>query len=303
METLWDVIIIGGGPAGLTAGIYTSRHGLHTLILESQHIGGHAQEAHWIENYPGFPNGIDGFRLIELFQEQAMKFGVEFRRETVIGVGDAGAFKMISTREGFYQAKAIVVATGMQRKQLSIPGEEEFIGRGVSYCGICDGPLFKGKTVAVVGSGHEAIDDIIRLAEVSSKVYALPGKNGYAEKLHLDEVERNPKVEVIAGKELAAIRGSDHVTEIALNGSDLSTLKVDGVFLILDTVSTNVIMGQAGISLDGTGCIVVDREQRTNIPGIFAAGDCSCSGQQVVTAAGDGGKAGLATLRYVKALK
>jgi thioredoxin reductase (NADPH) len=141
-------------------------------------IGGRALEAHMIENYPGFPQGITGSKLMNLFREQAYKFGVAFGEETVISISDLGDLKMVSTRQGYYQAKTIILATGVQRKQLSVPGETEFKGRGVSYCSICDGPFFKDKTVAVVGSGHEAVIDALHLADSSSKVYAIPGSKG-----------------------------------------------------------------------------------------------------------------------------
>ncbi len=167
MEKIWDVIIIGAGPAGLTAGIYTARQGHSTLILHGGKIGGRALEAHRIENFPGFPQGLSGIELMELFHKQANRFGVEFKHETVIGLADAGVYKIISTRGGYHQGKTVIIATGVQRKQLNISGEMEFKGRGVSYCAICDGPFFNGKVVAVVGSGHEAVLDTLHLADIS----------------------------------------------------------------------------------------------------------------------------------------
>ncbi len=303
METVWDVIIIGGGPAGLTAGIYTARHGLKTLLLEGSQIGGRAYEAHWIENYPGFPDGIDGHALMELFKRQATKFGVEYLPETVIGLSDMGEIKMVSTRNGYHQAKAVIIATGVQRKQLSVPGEEKLKGRGVSYCAICDGPFFKEKTVAVIGSGHEAIEDALHLADTATKVYAIPGLKGYAKNQNLDDIKRNPKIQIIEATDITEIKGDEYVTAIKLKGAVESELSVDGVFILLEHVSTNIILNDAGITLDTGGCIIVDKQQQTNLLGVFAAGDCTCTSWQVVTATGEGGKAGLATLRYVKGLK
>ena len=303
MESIWDVIIIGGGPAGLTAGIYTARHGLKTLLLDGRQIGGRAKEAHWIENYPGFPDGIDGPKLMELFNRQASKFGVNYLRETVIGLADMGEIKMVSTRSGYHQTKAIVLATGVQRKQLSVPGEEALKGRGVSYCAICDGPFFKDKNVAVIGSGHEAIEDAIHLADTAKKVYAIPGLKGYAKDQNLDSIKLNPRIQIIEETEIIGIKGDNYVTGIKLKGTVESELGVDGVFILLEHVSTNSILSEAGISLDKGGCIIVDKQQQTNIPGIFAAGDCTCSSWQVVTATGEGGKAGLAALRYLKGLE
>ncbi len=181
MEKIWDVIIVGAGPAGLTAGIYTARQGHSTLLLYSGKVGGRALDAHRIENYPGFPQGLTGAELMNLFIEQAKRFGVEFKEETVIGLADAGEYKIVSTRGGYYQGKTVIIAAGIQRKQLSVPGEMEFKGRGVSYCAICDGPFFRDKVVTVVGSGHEAVQDALHLTNTASKVIVIPGKKGFSE--------------------------------------------------------------------------------------------------------------------------
>jgi len=303
-EEPYDVIIVGGGPAGLTAAMYTARHGLKTLLFESKQLGGRAWGRHRVENYPGFPEGTTGTELMERFIAQTERFGVEFRAETVIGLTDTGDAKMVLTRGGFYTARAVVVATGIQRKTLSIPGEMEYKGRGVCYCAICDGPLFVDKVVAVVGQGKEAVEDGLRLAETSAKVYAIPGSKGYNENVeHLDEFLGHEKVEVIEGADLVSIDGGDFVTHVNLDRESSSRLDVDGVFLALEHAGTSDIMKEAGIETDEGGCIMVDKNQRTNLEGVFAAGDCVCGGMQVVTAAGDGGKAALATLRYVRSLK
>ena len=301
MEKVWDVIIIGGGPAGLTAGLYSARHGHSTLILDGRKIGGRALEAHMIENYPGFPQGITGSKLMNLFREQAYKFGVAFGEETVISISDLGDLKMVSTRQGYYQAKTIILATGVQRKQLSVPGETEFKGRGVSYCSICDGPFFKDKTVAVVGSGHEAVIDALHLADSSSKVYAIPGSKGYSEEYaELEKLRSSPKIEVIEGAEVAEIKGEEFVTHLLMNGGRSNRINVDGVFIILEHISTWDIFSEAGIKTDEGGCVKVDEMQRTSIPGVFAAGDCSCIGWQIIAAAGDGAKAALSAMKYIK---
>ena len=178
-EEVYDVIILGGGPAGLTTGIYTARHGLKTLLIERNKLGGRSYGPHRIENFPGFPEGVIGTELMNRFIAQAKKFGIRFKTETFVGLSDLGDRKMVLTRAGVYESKAIVLATGIQKEQLHVPGEMEFKGRGVCYCGICDGPFFTDKVVAVIGSGKEAVEDTIRLAEIASKVYAIPGKEGY----------------------------------------------------------------------------------------------------------------------------
>jgi thioredoxin reductase (NADPH) len=301
-EDIYDVIIVGGGPAGLTAALYAARHNLKTLVLEGVKVGGRALYAHWVDNYPGFPEGISGPDLMQKFIEQVDRFGAEVRHETVIGLSDFGDLKMVSTRQGYHQSKAIILATGVNRRQLSVPGENEFKGRGVSYCAVCDGPFFKDKTVAVVGEGHEAIHDTEILAETASKVYALPGKKGYSGDFpEIPRLRSNPKVQLLEGKAVKEINGLGLVKGLKLD--DGTELDVDGVFIILERVNTTSIFQDAGIVTDAGGCIMVDDDGMTNIKGIYAAGDCSCRGMQIVTATGMGAKAALAAMKHVKTVK
>ena len=303
-ENVYDVIILGGGPAGLTAGIYTAREGLSTLLIEGKRLGGRARGTHRVENFPGFPEGLTGTELMKRFIEQTKKFGVEFKIETIVGLSDMGDTKFVQTRGGFYQGKAVVVTTGIQRKSIHIPGALKYKGRGVGYCAICDGPFYKDMPVAVVGSGKDAVEDAIRLAETVSKVYAIPGSGGYKEGIdELHELMEHEKIDVIEGVDVKSIEGDQVVTHINLKLSPVERLDVNGVFIILDQVGTSDILRDSGIETDDGGCIIVDKNQMTNIEGIYAAGDCVCGGMQIVTAAGDGGRAGLTALRYVRALK
>jgi thioredoxin reductase (NADPH) len=303
-EETYDVVIMGGGPAGLTAGLYTSRHGLKTLILEGKQLGGKAWGPHRVENYPGFPEGSTGTELMEKFIAQTRRFGAEIKEETVVGLSVFGDQKLVQTRGGVYGARAVVIATGIQKRQLSVPGEDEFKGRGVSYCVICDGPFFKDKDVAVVGSGREAVEDALKLAEMASRVYAIPGSKGYNENIEeLHELIENPKIQVVDGADLDSIGGDMVVTHVNLNKEPPCRLDVDGVFIVLEHVATTDLMKEAGIETDEGGCIIVDRYQKTSLDGVFAAGDCVCGGMQVVTAAGEGGKAGMSVLRYIRSLK
>ncbi len=296
----YDVIILGGGPAGLTAAIYTARFGLKTLIIEGKKLGGKSWGPHMIENYPGFPEGISGTELVERFIEQAKKFGTEMRKETVVSLLPFGDTHMVQTRGGVYDAITIIIATGIQRKQLRIPGEMEFKGRGVSYCAICDAPFYKDKNVAVIGAGAEAVEDALKLTDFVDKIYAIPGNEGYRTGIkEIHELVDNNKIEVIENADIESIGGSTLVEYITLTG-ERSRIDVDGVFIILESVPTMSILTDAGIETDGGSCILVDKNQSTNIQGIFAAGDCVCGGMQVVTAAGEGGKAGLAALKYIR---
>ena len=303
-EDTYEVIIVGGGPAGLTAALYTARHNLKTLVLEGRKTGGRALEAHRVDNYPWFPDGVSGHDLMEKMIQQALRFGAEIRNETVVGLSDFGGQKMVNTRMGFYQAKSVVVATGVSRKSLSVPGENEYKGRGVSYCGVCDGPLFRDKTVAIVGSGHEAVHDIEVLSETAAKVYAIPGGKGYSEDFpELTRIRENPKVDFKTGADVKEIGGSDFVEYVTLDGAVQERLSLDGVFIILEHVPTAGILREAGISTDDGGCVIVDGDVETNIEGVFAAGDCTCEGMQIVTAAGMGAKAALSAMKHVKSLR
>ncbi|MBC8462939.1 FAD-dependent oxidoreductase [Candidatus Bathyarchaeota archaeon] len=298
-EDIYDIIIIGGGPAGLTAAIYTARHNNKTLVLEGNKLGGKTLQAHWVENYPGFPDGISGPDLMALMERQAANFGAEFSTETVVGIADFGETKMLTTRKGVRQAKAVIIATGMGRKSLSVKGENEFKGRGVSYCGVCDGPFFRDKTVAIIGGGHEAVHDIEILMESATKVYAIPGKKGFSEEYsEIEHLKKEPKVEFIYDADINEIGGTDFVEYIKLDNGD--EIKLDGVFIILEHVSASTILGDAGVDTDEGGCIMVDRNQMTNMDGIFAAGDCCCMGMQIVTATGMGAQAALTAMKYVK---
>ena len=300
-EDIYDIIIIGGGPAGLTAAIYAARHNNKTLVLEGNKVGGKTLQAHWVENYPGFPEGISGPDLMALMEKQAAKFGAEFSTETVVGIADFGELKMLTTRKGVRQAKAVIVATGMSRRSLSVKGENEFKGRGVSYCGVCDGPFFREKTVAIIGGGHEAVHDIEVLGESASKVYAIPGKKGFSEEYpEIEHLRKDPKVEFIYDADITEIGGSDFVEYVKLdNGQEV---KLDGVFIVLEHISTSTILGDAGVVTDAGGCILVDKDQKTNVDGLFAAGDCCCKGLQIVTATGMGAHAALNAMKYVKQL-
>ncbi|MGQ9679390.1 MAG: NAD(P)/FAD-dependent oxidoreductase [Candidatus Bathyarchaeia archaeon] len=297
-EEIYDVIVIGGGPAGLTAGIYTARHNLKTLILEGSKLGGRASEAHWIENYPGFPKGVSGSKLMKRFISQAKRFNVEFKIEPVTGLSLTDEMKVVITRRGIYQARSVIISTGIQRKTLRVPGEMKFKGRGVSYCPICDGPFFTGKNIVVIGSNKEAIEDALHLSEIANKVYFISNneisRNGLLKKLG------NTKIDIIEG-EVESIEGDEVVKTIRLK--DGTKINVDGVFIILDHVPMTDILTEAGVKTDERGCIIIDRGNQTNIKGVFAAGDCICGGMQIITAAGDGGKAGLSALRYMKSLK
>lgn len=306
-ERTYDLIIIGGGPAGLTAGIHTSRLGLKTAVFEAGTLGGRAAEASMYENFPGFPEGIVGKELIERIEKQISKFGAEVKVfEEAIDLQVKGALKTVTTSKATYRSFALIIATGTQRRKLGVAGENEFLGRGVSYCRVCDGPFFKGLRVAVVGFTKEAIEDSLSMAEMSKEILLIT----HEEKIEAadalkEKLLKKTNIKIVNGK-VAAILGEKVVKAIKIveSTSKQELLeKVDGVFISLGWVPTTEIVRKAGIEVDERGCIKVDRWQRTNIEGVFAAGDCTCGGMQVVTAAGEGAMAATTALKYIRRKK
>jgi thioredoxin reductase (NADPH) len=300
----YDIIIIGGGPAGLSAAIYTARMGKKTLLLEGQMYGGRAATAPHVWNYPGFPDGISGSELSDLMVKQAEKFEAELKYGTeVIDLQFKQEVKKVVTREETYQAPAIIVATGTQNKKLRIPGEAEFIGLGVSYCPVCDGPLYRGLRVAVIGSGSEAFEDAFYLSKVAKHVSLITHfPDIEAEQKLVEEAQDKPNIDLLKGP-LLTIQGEQVVTYITyqLFEDDFpNELPVDGIFVSIGGVPLSTLVKKAGVSVDDRGCIKVTRQQATNLAGVFAAGDCTCGGMQIITAAGEGAMAGLQAYRFMK---
>ncbi len=302
--TKTDVIIIGAGPAGLTAAIYSAWLGLHTVVLESGITGGRAWLAPKVENFPGFPEGIKGSELVEKMKQQAIRFKAEIQTdEEVIGLKTAETTKEITTHKQTYQAPVLIIATGTQKRKLRVPGETELLGRGVSYCAVCDGPFFRNKPVAIVGASEEAAIDALALADLASKVTIVTQEQPLSiEGTLLDRVKAKANVEILNGK-VTQIVGEQVVNaiKIQLTGNQIeATREVKGVFVALGGVPLTAIVQKAGIATDRGGCLTVDRQQRTNIEGVFAAGDCTCGGMQVITAAGEGAMAAMKASVYVR---
>jgi thioredoxin reductase (NADPH) len=301
----YDVIIIGAGPAGLTAGIYALRSGLSTLILESKYPGGRIIEAHKVENYPGFPEALSGYELIQRMLSQLERFGGEITANAeVLALSLATDIKSITTRQHQYTSKAVIIAFGVKRKKLFIPGEQEYLGKGVSYCATCDGPFFKGKKVAVIGSGYEAVEEALYLTNLASQVYLIPNaKTWTAPAALLTRLEKEPNAQIYPDYQIQAITGNSSVQSITLTpftDDTQQTLPISGVFVAVGVVPTTAILKQAGITVSPQSWITVDRTQQTNLEGVFAAGDCTGWGFQVATAVGEGAMAALSTSRFLK---
>ncbi len=303
MNENYDVIIIGGGPAGLTAGLYASRAKLNSLLIERGLVGGQIANTERVENYPGFPEGISGFELGQLMHQQAAKYGLNTFLAEVIGIELQGEQKVIRTTEGDFIAKAVIIAGGSERQKLGVSGEEEFVGKGVSYCATCDAAFFREQPVAVAGGGDAAITEALYLAKFASKVTVIHRRNQLRASLILQEKALSqPKIEFRWNSIVEKIEGGDLVKRIRLRQvktEEESTLEVAGIFISIGLKpNTDYLKGILPLAV--TGHIITDEKMETKIPGIFAAGDIRHnSARQVITAAGDGATAAIYAEKFI----
>ena len=300
----FDVVIMGAGPAGLTAAIYSSWLGLGTVVLEAGVAGGKAFEAHRVENFPGFEDGIKGRELTERMRKQAVRFGAKIMEtEEVVDLDLNGEIKSVTTRKRTYLGRAVIIATGTQKRKLRVLGETEFLGRGVSYCAVCDGPFFRNARTAVIGNSHEAATDALFLADIAKSVILVTHERELEAQGSLGEQLRGrSNVEIINGK-VVAVLGEEIVKSIRIIEKDSQReveKDVNGIFISLGGVPMTEVVKRVGLNADKNGCITVDRLQRTNFDGVYAAGDCTCGGMQVVTAAGEGAMAAMKASAYVR---
>jgi thioredoxin reductase (NADPH) len=300
---MYDVIIIGAGPAGLTAAIYTCRRGLKTLIL-TKDLGGETANIEHIENYPGFKR-IEGFKLIQAMEEQVRDFGVELVYDEAVKIIPKGKSFIVKSTEKDYEAKAIILAFGKTPRSLNVSGEKEFIGKGISYCATCDAPLFKGKTVAAVGGGNSALDATILLSGLVKKVYLIHRRNEFRGfESFVNEVKKKKNVELVLNSIVTEIKGDKTVKSVIIedvNTKKRKEIEVDGVFIEIGSeVKTNFIKDL--VKLDNNQIVVNNSE--TSHPGIFAAGDVTDTPfKQIVVSAGEGAKAGLSAYNYIHGIK
>lgn len=303
---LYDLIIIGAGPAGLTSAIYTSRDGMKALVLEKAGAGGLVATTELVENYPGFPEGVAGADLMELFRQQAERFGaeiVEFDEVSEVVPVKKGLLEVRTGSGETYRGKAVIVATGSESKKLGVPGEKEFYGRGVSYCATCDGPLFRGKDVIIVGAGNSGLQEgSIMLTYVNSIkiVEFLPTSR--AEKILQDRVFGQEKVELFFNHSLTAIQGDKVVQSVVIKDRETGeerVLPTDGVFIYVGYAPYTQFL-EGVVELNRFGYIVTDAHTRTSVEGIFAAGDVRADNlAQIAVAVGDGAKAAVAVREYL----
>ena len=299
----YDVVIIGGGPAGLAAGLYASRAKLSSLLIEKGLVGGQFANAEWVENYPGFPEGISGADLGQLMHQQATKYGLETLIAKATGIELKGKQKVIRTTEGDFMAKAVIIAGGSERQKLGVPGEEEFTGKGVSYCATCDAAFFREQPVAVVGGGDAAVSEAMHLAKFASRVTIVHRRDQLrASRILQEKAFSEAKIDFRWDSIVEEIEGKDKVKGIRLRqvkAGEESTLEVAGVFISIG-LKPNTDYLEGILSLDANGLIVTDEKMETKIAGIFAAGDIrQNSARQAITAAGDGATAAIYTGRLI----
>lgn len=306
MAKKYQLIVVGGGPAGLTAGLYSARAGLTVLLIEKEVIGGQIANADRVDNYPGFPKGISGFGLVQLIQQQAMNHGLETMSGEVTGLTSGYGNNMVITTEGDFIAQAVIIAGGLQFRKLEVPGESEFMGRGVSYCATCDGPLFRDKTVAVIGGGDTALTDALSLSKFASRVKIIHRRNQLrASKVLQGRARADSKIEFIWDSVVTEVKGEKKVTDLVLKNTQndtISLLAVDGVFVAIGLI-TNTEYLRGVLPLDEWGYIITTELMETTVPGIFAAGDIRHNSvKQAIAAAGDGAVAALSAEKFVGSL-
>ncbi len=299
----YDVVIIGAGPAGLTAGLYTSRARLNSLLIERGLFGGQIINAEQVENYPGFPEGINGFELGKLMRRQAEKYGLKTVTANATGLELKEGQKAIKTAEGNFTAGAVIIAGGSERQKLGVPGEKEFTGKGVSYCATCDAAFFKEQPVAIVGGSDTAITEALHLAKFATRVYLIHRRRQLrATRILQERAFAEPKIEFLWDSTVDKIEGEIFVKKLWINNvttGEKSTLEVAGIFVSIGfKPDTEYLKGI--LPLDPVGHIITNEKMETEIPGIFAAGDIrQDSARQAITAAGDGATAAIYATKFL----
>ncbi len=301
--SMYDIVVIGGGPAGLTAGLYAARSGLTSILVERGAFGGQMINARVVENYPGFPNGIAGMELGSLMQGQAVKHGLQTLFAEVSQLVPGPTHRIVTT-DGTLEARAVVIAAGSQYRHLNVPGEANFTGRGVSYCAACDGFFFRDRDVAVVGGGDTAISDALELTHHARKVHLIHRRDQLrAGQVLVRRAAAEPKIEFIWNSVVEEVEGDQMVNALKVRNvrtDGVHTLKVAGVFVAVGVVPNSRPFADV-LKTDDAGSIIVDVELTTSVPGIYAAGDIrQNSPRQIASAVGDGVAATMSALRYLQ---
>ena len=303
----YELVIIGGGPAGLTAGLYAARGGLNVILIEKIVPGGQIIITDWIENYPGFPEGISGPDLVQKMTEQVKRFDLNIENNEVISVDFTEPVKKITLNDKTITSHTVIIATGASPKKLGIPGEDIFFGKGISSCATCDGPFFKDRVVAAVGGGDTAVQESLFLTKFVKKVYLIHRRNELRAAAILQKrAFSNEKIEMVWDSVLTDIGGLTHVENITVQNvktGDKKQLSVDGCFIWVGTIPNTQFLANS-VKLDEYGFIIADLNMETSVPGVFTAGDVRNTPlRQVVTAVGDGAIAAISAENYIENIK
>ena len=304
-QAQYQLIIVGGGPAGLTAGLYAARGRLNVLLVEKGATGGQVLVTDWVDNYPGFVEGVSGFDLVDKMTAHADRFGLERKFATIASLDLTGDIKSVILENGeILTAKTIILCTGAKPRKLNIPGEYEFTGRGVSYCATCDGPFYRNQEIAIAGGGNTAIQDALHLTKFASKVTVIHRRGELrATKVLQEKAFCNQKIDFLWNTKVMEIRGDKSGVDSILlkhHNDDQSVLKVTGLFVLIGIAPNNELLPLDQLRTDEGGFIITDEEMATSIPGVYAAGDIrSKRSRQIINAAGEGAVAELSVEHYL----
>ena len=302
-----ELVVIGGGPAGLTAGIYAGRAKLDTVVIEKMMPGGQIASSDMLENYPGFPEGIAGWEIGMQMQKQCDKWGARFISSEVKSLSYEGEYKIIETDKESWRTRAVIIAGGARPRPLDIPGEREFAGRGVSWCATCDGALYTGKKVLVIGGGNSALEESLFLTKFASEVVIIQDQPDLsATPLFIEKARQNAKISILTNKKVLEIAGGNIVEKLRISDNitgAVQEIPTNGVFIFIGMIPNTEWLGGA-VAVDAEGYILTDVEMKTRIPGVYAAGDIRVKEvRQVTTAVGDGTIAAVQAERYLAAIK
>jgi len=300
----YEVIIIGGGPAGMTAGLYTTRSRFQTLLLEGALFGGQMTTTDLIENYPGFPQGVSGSELSRLMEEQAKRFGLEIANQEVMEVKLEGEMKRVRTYESAYLCEALIICTGTEYRKIGVPGEKELTGKGVSFCSTCDGPFFQDRKIVVVGGGDSALTEALYLTKFAQEVTIIHRRDALrATKIYQERAFANPKIKFLWNSVVEEIKGDDVVGSLMVKNvktGEVKEFETEGAFIFIG-ISPKTQFLKGLVQMDEAGYIITNANCETSVKGIFAAGDCRKQLlRQITTAVGDGSTAAFAVEKYLE---